>query len=433
VQSPVQSSAGDTFGARAAELASRVGLVGLLGVAVVLYTQPQFIWPELAPLRVGVIVAAVMWLGLGLRFLLGGPIPTAGGRRVLALLVFVGIGVSSIAWSLDPLKTREDAFELLKMGVVYVAAVSLLDRPSRVRKLAWAMGLAGVVPAYYTVERMLQGKADIEGYRSAWIGNLGDPNRLAMSVVASALLLLALRSRVKKVWLQVPVLAAIGLELWAMVTTYSRGASVGLSVGVLSYLLLSRGSRARALVAIAAMAVGLLWLAPQRFWNRTETIATYEEDASAMGRIHAWQTAENILKRRPVQGVGLSAFMAAWPTYSPPDAGAHPLIAHNLILEIAAELGLFALIAFLILAGSAVWGAWRAAKSSLTVHEEARGALAALAGYLTCHMFAGHLMSFYTFLLLGLAAAAERIYRRETVRAEEAAIQLRTPLEVSPS
>lgn len=427
------SAATDTFGARAAELASRVGVVGLIGVAVVLYTQPQHIWPVLEPMRVGVITAALMWAGLGGRFLFGGGIPTAGGKRVLALLLFVGIGVSSVFWSLDPAKTREASIELLKMAVVYVAAVSLLDRPGRVRKLAWAMGLAGAVPAFFTVERALAGTDLIDGFRSAWIGNLGDPNRMAMSVVASALLLVGLRTRVKRPWVRLLLLAVVGLELWAMVTTYSRGASLGLAVGFLSYLALSRGSRASAAAVVAAVVVGLLALAPATFWERTETIATYEEDLSAMGRIHAWQTAGNILERRPVQGVGLSAFMTAWATYSPPGAGERPLVAHNLILEILAELGIFALLAFLILAGSAVWGAWWAARSSSTVHEDARGALAALASYLTCHMFAGHLMSFYTFLFLGLAAATERIARRERAAAE-APVQLRQPVaEVAPS
>jgi O-antigen ligase len=235
-----------------------------------------------------------------------------------------------------------------------------------------------------------------------------------MALVASSRLLLALRGRVRNPVLRFLALLAVGLQVWAVVVTYSRGAALGLGVGMLVFLLAGAANkRMRSIAAVGAVLVGLLFLAPERFWNRTETIASYEEDASAMGRIHAWQTAANILERRPLTGVGASAFLAGWATYAPGEAGARAYVAHNLFLEVAAELGIPALLAFLALVGACTWGAWRATRPPSPVPEAARGLLAAIAGYLVCQMFAGFMLSFFLFLFLGLATAAERLYVRE--------------------
>ncbi|WP_373045492.1 O-antigen ligase family protein [Vulgatibacter sp.] len=403
------------FRGNSVSLAARVGVFGVALFAVTIYALPQYIFPVLEPLRVGVLTAAMMSAGLVARWVLGGAAPTAGGLRVFGLVGFLAAAVASQLWSLDPAISRWAGNEALKMGLVYVAAASLLDKPERLRKVAWAVAIAGCVPAYYAVSNYLTGTNLLEGYRARWTGTFLDPNRLSMALVASSMILLAMRARLQNPVLRFLALAAVGLQIWGVVVTYSRGAALGLGVGLLVYLLTGAGGnrRIRSLAVVAGVVVSLLFLAPERFWNRTETIASYTEDASAMGRIYAWQTAANILERRPLTGVGASAFLAAWATYAPGEAGAHAYVAHNLILEVAAELGIPALLAFLVLLSACTWGAWRATRPPSPVPEEARGIVAALAGYLVCQMFAGFMLSFFLFLLLGLATAAERLARRE--------------------
>ncbi len=401
------------FRGNSVSLAARVGVFGIVLFAVTIYAPPQYIFPVLEPLRVGVVTAAMMSAGLVARWVLGGSAPTAGGLRMFGLAAFLAIAIASPLWSLDPETSRWASGELLKMGLVYVAAASLLDRPDRLRKVLWAVAIAGCVPAYYAVSNSITGTNLLEGYRARWEGTFLDPNRLAMAIVASSMILLALRSRLKSPISRALVLAAVGLQIWGVVVTYSRGAALGLAVGLLAYLITGAGTnrRIRSLAVVSAVGVGLLFLAPERFWNRASTITSYEADASAMGRIYAWQTAGNILERRPLTGVGASAFLPAWATYAPGEAGATAYVAHNLFLEVAAELGIPALLAFLLLLGACSWGAWRATKPPSPVPEEARGIVAAIAGYIVCQMFAGFVLSFFLFLLLGLATAAERLLR----------------------
>jgi putative inorganic carbon (HCO3(-)) transporter len=395
-----------------ARVAATAGVIGVGVFGATLYALPQYLFPALEPLRVGVMAAALMYLGLVGRWVLGGEAPTAGGLRGLALLVLVALALLSPGWSLDPASSRAASLELLKLAAAYVAVTGLVDRPDRLRRVLWALALAATVPAYHGVQNSAAGLDLLDGYRTRWLGPFLDPNRLGMALVASALLLVGLRPRARGPVAQLGVGLLLALQVAAILFTYSRGAALGLASGFVAYVLSGRGARARSAVLVGAIAVALLALAPERFWQRTETITAYEEDASALARIHAWKTAGHVLAARPFTGVGQGAFLAAWASYAPPEAGPRAYVAHNLFLEVAAELGILALAAFLVFVGAGLRGAFRASARASPVREEGRAVFAALVGYLVCHLFAGHLLGFFLFLFLGLATAAERIARR---------------------
>ncbi|HWV37857.1 MAG TPA: O-antigen ligase family protein [Vulgatibacter sp.] len=399
------------FANRSTSFAAKAGALGVGVFAITIWALPQHLFPALGELRVGVLTAGLMAGGLALRWFLGGAAPTAGGWRAAGLAIFVAAAALSQLWSVDPASSRWAGGEALKMGLVYVSAASLLDSPARLRKVAWAIALAGCVPSYYAVYNSLNGVDLLEGYRARWLGTFYDPNRLAMAVVISSMLLLSLRSRLRSPLARGVALALFGLQVWAVIVTYSRGAALGLGVALVAFVLAGRGNRARSFAVAGTVVVLLLALAPSRFWERTESIASYEEDVSAQGRIDAWRTAGNILERRPLTGVGAAAFTSAWASYAPDDAGPHPYVAHNLFLEVAAELGIPTLAAFLALLFACLRGAWIASDTHSSVRIESRGILAAGGGYLVCQMFAGFTLSFFLFLLLGMATAAQRIER----------------------
>lgn len=395
------------------QFATQVGVLGLACFAITLYALPQVLFPALEPLRIGVLTAALAGAGLLGRWVLGGPLPTGGGLRTLGLLAFVVLAALSPTWSLDPETSRWASGEAMKMALIYVAAASLLTTPERIRFVAWAVALSACIPAYHGLQNYLNGTDLLEGYRTRWEGSFYDPNRLAMALVISVLLLLGLRSRLRNPFARIFALALVGLQVATIVVTYSRGAVLGLGLGLLTLVLASGRNRARSMALVAVVALGVGILAPDRFWNRTETIVSYEEDASAMGRIHAWQTAENIILRRPLTGVGAAAFISAWASYAPGEAGPTPYVAHNLFLEVAAELGLIALLGFCVLIFACSRGLLQVTRRGRQagVPEEAKALFAAIAGYLVCQMFAGFMLSFFLFLILGMATAVERYAR----------------------
>lgn len=130
------------------------------------------------------------------------------------------------------------------------------------------------------------------------------------------------------------------------------------------------GSQSRgALLAIAAMSVVLWWrshskallasvlvlavmvalpMMPDTWFERMQTIQTYEEDLSALGRINAWEMAINIANDR-VLGAGFAtANPVVFGMYSPRQGQEWILVAHSIYFQILGEHGYIGLAIYLL-------------------------------------------------------------------------------------
>ncbi|MBM3395640.1 MAG: putative O-glycosylation ligase, exosortase A system-associated [Betaproteobacteria bacterium] len=103
------------------------------------------------------------------------------------------------------------------------------------------------------------------------------------------------------------------------------------------------------------MAVGLLIFMPDSWHDRMDTIKTYEQDGSAMGRINAWTMAFNLASDRWIGGGFRVDTHAEFEKYAPDPT--NPLAAHSIYFQVLGEHGFFGLFLFL-----AIWGlTWLAA------------------------------------------------------------------------
>jgi putative inorganic carbon (HCO3(-)) transporter len=137
----------------------------------------------------------------------------------------------------------------------------------------------------------------------------------------------------------------------AAIGTQSRGAMLAaVAMGSLLWLK-SRNKLTTAIYIIAA--VGLIAaIMPQEYWDRINTIKTYEQDASAMGRINAWHTAFNMAKDR-ITGGGLDAFKApTFAEYAPDPENVHDV--HSIYFQAMGEQGFIGLGLFLLI-GLLAW------------------------------------------------------------------------------
>ncbi|MBM4381634.1 MAG: hypothetical protein FJ086_20395 [Deltaproteobacteria bacterium] len=87
-------------------------------------------------------------------------------------------------------------------------------------------------------------------------------------------------------WMRLLAVAAGGLAVTCLVVSHSRGEMMGLTVGLGLWTVRERAYRGRALALGAALALALAVFAPRSFWERSETVGQYEQDASAMGRVY---------------------------------------------------------------------------------------------------------------------------------------------------
>jgi probable O-glycosylation ligase (exosortase A-associated) len=95
-------------------------------------------------------------------------------------------------------------------------------------------------------------------------------------------------------------------------------------------------------------AVGLAGLImPQEWYDRMGTVKTYEQDASAMGRINAWWTSFNVAADR-ITGGGFEMLRpGVYRKYAPEPDRIHDV--HSIYFEVLGEHGFIGLAMFLLL------------------------------------------------------------------------------------
>jgi len=134
------------------------------------------------------------------------------------------------------------------------------------------------------------------------------------------------------------VLAAIG--------SYSRGALLG-TFAMAFFLWLKSTHKVKTGILFALLVPVMLMIMPDQWMGRMETIQTYDEDASATGRINSWHFAFNIANAFPLGG-GMNVFSPQMFLLYAPD----PLRyydAHSIYFQVLGEQGWVGLVIFLTL------------------------------------------------------------------------------------
>ena len=158
-------------------------------------------------------------------------------------------------------------------------------------------------------------------------------------------------------WVRLGLAMAGLLCVTSIIGSYSRGAFLAASAMILMLVMRSRRRLLLGALAIGvAMAVGLY--APERWVERMQTIANYQEDASAMDRLHTWEFAINLALDRPFLGGGFRAFgdPNLWSQFAP--EGTIPIAYHSIYFQMLGDHGFVGLGIFLLL-GLAGWAAAR--------------------------------------------------------------------------
>ncbi|GAA1274914.1 O-antigen ligase family protein [Saccharothrix xinjiangensis] len=236
-----------------------------------------------------------------------------------------------------------------------LVTVVLVDVASREAPLRWVLGAAvagAVVAATGALHSLF-----VEGETRA-SGPLEDPNDLAYFLVAALPLLVALR-RPRRDATGSGRAATAGLALAATVlvagaaATFSRGGARAMAADA-SWLAARRAIPVRALLAgvagSAVLVVGAALVAGPAL-DRAFQEKTHVAGANADTRELRWEAAARMLAEHPVLGVGPGGFRADYPAASHnAEVDEQSPVAHNMYLEVAAELGLpgFALFAALL-------------------------------------------------------------------------------------
>ncbi|MAT52320.1 MAG: putative O-glycosylation ligase, exosortase A system-associated [Porticoccaceae bacterium] len=149
-------------------------------------------------------------------------------------------------------------------------------------------------------------------------------------------------------WVKRFLLLAIVLSVAAALGSQSRGALVA-TIAVGGYFWWQSKSKVITGIALVLLlGIGVMFM-PESWHERMDSIRNYEEDESAMSRIHAWTYSLNIASDRITGGGFNSWSRPTYAVYSPEGKGTY--VAHSIYFNVLADHGWLGLILFLL-----IWG-----------------------------------------------------------------------------
>jgi probable O-glycosylation ligase (exosortase A-associated) len=272
---------------------------------------------------------------------------------VLILLLLLPLWTCvTYVFALEPADATPRFVEVMKVFLfVHIAAMVLRTR-KHLDWMVWvivvSVGYFGLKGGFFTILNGGAGRV----YGPPGDSFLSDNNAIAVALIMIIPLMFYLRGESKSAWIRHGLLAAMGLSAMAVLGTYSRGGLLGVGAMLLFQWVKSQRKILFALLVVPLIPVGIAVM-PDRWFDRMNTISSYEEDGSAMGRINSWKTAINIANDRPLVGGGFELYTEkTFARYAPNPADVHS--AHSVYFQMLGEHGYVGLVIFLS-AGIAAW------------------------------------------------------------------------------
>lgn len=322
------------------------------------------------------------------------------------LLGFLGAAALSSVTALWPHLAADSVSDLLKMTIVFFFIVNCANTERRLRGVMWIMVIGGLLPAAGTLRNYLQGNM-VDG-RAAWVGIFANPNELAYGLV----ILLPLAAYLATGLGLIPRLALLGVALVyvaAILVTFSRGGVLGLGAVLGLYAWRKRSILLQGLVALLVVA-GLILAG--RFWSRGEDFKNLNADVSFRQRLATSQAGLAMFADHPLLGVGLGCSVIAWPLYAPEGLYTRgALVTHNTFIQALGETGAIGFIPFILFVGFGLYHARKLALESSGTGSANLGAGIEIAvwGFVVCGLSGGYVLTWFPYILFGLAASARQI------------------------
>ena len=335
------------------------------------------------------------------------------------LVLFLGWVLLSTAWAENSANALGQFSDFLLVAVLYVIVYTAI----RTRRQAMIVIGAFVAGSAYTAAYGLVNKPTLDTVEAGrLVSTIADPNFLAASLIAGTALagagIVAARGRPI---LQLASGGALASCLAAFVLTGSRGGIVGLTVALLTAIVVSgrwRAATTIAVMAVVGFSIGYYTLyAPPEVKSRIEG-ATQGETQQQDGRSTIWTVGWRMVEDNPIIGVGAGNFedqsvryvIEPGRTFRTDRVIDNPGVSHNSYLGPLAELGIIGALLFVSIIGFSVAAAYRAAirfarSGDRQMEALSRGLLVACVGILAAGFFISAEASKQIWLLLALCPA----------------------------
>ncbi len=419
--------------------------LGLLVLVFITYTRLSDVLikfhgaPSIMRAFIPLLLAVIV-----IRWLLYGERPQGWARTASLILMYGLVGFSSLLYAPYLTSSLQNISYFARDAVIAIVVAALIHRPATLRRVVWALLVAGIFIGTIGVIQQMTGNftnvyggfaqsklmtivGDTSGYRIG--GPVDDANFFGQIMLVMIPLALDRLRGERSVTLQLLAGWALTVSTLTVVFTFSRAAFLGLIL-VLGLTLFRRRPRVITLLVIFAVFMIVLQFVPAQYTERMMTLLDFVpglgqqsalSDPAIEDRASAWGVAWLMFSEHPLLGVGLGNYEMLYPEYSIRfglEPGLAHASAHSLYWEIAAETGLAGLFAFGIL----LWVMFRTMANSIRIlrelnrQDDARLVLAfrtALIGYLFAATFLHDSYPRYFWLLFGIAMATFNVANHE--------------------
>ena len=270
--------------------------------------------------------------------------------------------------------------------LIFVLTVILIDSIDRLRWAILALIGSYAWASIYVIREWQKGSAvwGLE-FRPGWI--VGDSNFFATAAIFAITLSFYFMRGEKPRWERYYCIFCLILILVATTLCASRGAFLGL-VTASPFLIWHTKRRVRNLALLTALVLPLSLALPNSPLQRI-LHPTISETGSEQAHKNSWNAGMRMISAHPIRGVGLGEFKHLMPKYSNVGVTGYYL-AHNMFIEVAAELGIPALLLFVAIFLSSFMGLRRILRSGrvhAVVRDAAAGLQAGLVGFAVAGCF----------------------------------------------
>ena len=408
---PLTSGAGDTRGKH------WLAFAGVYLFTLMLYARPNDLFPALGDFPLVKIVSiSVLLIYIGSKISAGEKL-SVWTLEMTMLVVIAALGLLLMPIAASPKQSMDMLTDIyLKTVIIFILMVNLIDTRQRIFSMWKLVVICGAALGVGAIRSYMKGEFAVKGVRIEGLvgGMFENPNDLATALdlllpFAVALTLTG-KGLSRLFYLVCATILAVGV-----LVTLSRGGFLGLiASGAVLLWKLGRGRRLKTMLA-AGLICGILFaVMPGGYGARIATIFNNEQDTtgSAQERRELLERAASIAINRPVVAVGMGNFHI----YSIGEKEAH-----NAYLEIAAELGVMGLIAYLVVILAPFRSLHRIERQTRGMRSKSEREMywlsvsiqAALIAYMVCSFFASIQYLWYLYYTAAYAVALRQIHAAE--------------------
>ena len=412
---------------------------GLLIFSILLFFRPQDQLPALGRLHISDMAAilglvAMAALNMSRREPITRVTPELAGMAALGAVILGTVPTS--VWMGGSVAIFTDMF--IQVALIFMLMVNSITSPKRIERICWVIVIAfGYISARVIFDYM-RGVNLVEGHRAS--GPVGgffqNPNDLALNLAAFLPLAMMYVKRPGPVMKRLLCAGICVVMVMAAIFTKSRSGQLGMVFMFVTFLIVSGSLKPGNIIALVVAGMIVLPALPQSYWDRMEGIFNAEaaDTGSREERRRLMEQAWQVFLDYPLTGVGAGQFQNF---QQDPGTGKPWRQTHNVWLQLAAEIGIFGVVAFGYLFYRAMRAAWWTRRQlswinrrtrkrrgpvpepedGLDEHERqflqthATAMIACLAGWFAASMFASVAFNWTFYYLLGLSVTAEAIVR----------------------